>query len=225
MTDRRLLSNSAFGRLLTLFLAMATAAVTAAEPDPEVARLGQRLQAIQTDPQRNAFAAYERLQARQALQALEAAKRKQRPQALQIAKIRIETAEIASRTEANRAELQRLEIERSELLVEASRRDADRARAESERLRVEGQIRAEETARLREAVEIEARDRQEAEGLLDTVAGSETDKLRLARERDAELARREAELTAGGAVEPVTKPKPKPKPKSKPSPVPKPQQR
>jgi hypothetical protein len=210
---------------LVLMLALPCVAA-AAEPDPELVGLGQRLQAIDTDPQRNAFAAYERLQARQALQALEAAKRKQRPQALQIAKIRVEAAEIASRTELSRAELQRLEIERSELLVEASRRDAERARAESERLRVEAQIQAEETARLREAVDTELRSREEAEGLLDTVAGSEAEKLRLARERDAELARREAELTAGGAVQPAPKPKPKskpkPKPKAKPKPKPKP---
>jgi hypothetical protein len=91
---RRLPLAAAFALLFMLPLDAATA-----EPDPEVARLGQRLQSIETDPQRNAFAAYERLQARQALQALESAKRKQRPQALQVAKIRIETAEIASRTE------------------------------------------------------------------------------------------------------------------------------
>lgn len=217
MTARRFATAPAL--VLALMLPFATA--MAAEPDPDVVRLGQRLQAIDTDPQRNAFAAYERLQARQALQALQVAKRKLRPQVLQIAKLRIEAAEIASRTEAGRAELQRLEIERSELLVEASRRDAERARAESERLRVEAQIRAEETARLREAVEAEARERQEAEGLLDTVAGSEVEKLRLAREREAELARREAELTAGGTLDPVTKPKPKPKPKPRPKPKPK----
>jgi hypothetical protein len=58
--------------------------------------------------------------------------------------------------------------------------------------------------------------------LLDTVAGSEAEKLRLAREREAELARREAELTAGGplsgdpAPKPAAKPKPRPKPKPKP---------
>jgi uncharacterized protein involved in type VI secretion and phage assembly len=199
--------------------------VVAVEPDPDVARLGQRLHVIDTDPQRNAFAAYERLQARQAVQALQAAKRKQRPQALQIARIRVETAEIAARTESGSAELQRLETERSELLVEASRRDAERARAESERLRVEAQIQAEETARLREAVASESRNREEAEGLLDTVAGDEAEKLRLAREREAELARREAELTAGGVLEPAAKPKPKSKPKPKPKPTPKPARR
>lgn len=211
-----------FAAALALMLMSLCTTAIAAEPDPEVARLGQRLLSIDSDPQRNAFAAYERLQARQAVQALATAKRKQRPLALQIAKIRIEAAEIASRTEANRAALQQLEIERSELLVEASRRDAERAREESERLRIEAQIRAEETARLREAVEAESRSREEAEGLLDTVAGSETEKLRLAREREAELARREAELTSGGAVKPEPKPQPKPRAKQKPKPRPKP---
>ncbi|MFZ5638480.1 MAG: hypothetical protein ACOY82_18030 [Pseudomonadota bacterium] len=187
----------------------------AQERDPDVARLGQRLQAIDTDPERNAYAAYERLQARQAVQDLQSAKRKQRPLILQVAKIRVEAAEIASRTEAGRAELQRLEIERSELLVEASRRDAERARAEAERLRVAAQIHAEEAARLREAVEAESRNREQAEGLLDTLASDEAEKLRLAREREAELARREAELSAGGTP-------PKPKPKSKPKPKPRP---
>jgi hypothetical protein len=214
--------GSRCGIVVALLLTLPVFTATAAEPDPDVARLGQRLQAIDTDPQRTAYAAYERLQARQALQSLQAAKRKQRPQALQIAKIRVEAAEIASRTESNRAVLQQLEIERSELLVEASRRDAERARAEAERLRVQAQIQAEETARLREAVEAESRNREEAEGLLDTVAGSEAEKLRLAREREAELARREAELTSGGPVEAAAKPKPKAKPRPKPRPKPKP---
>ncbi len=208
---------------LALSLVLPFATVRAAEPDPELVRLGQRLQAIDTDPQQNAFAAYERLQARQALQTLQTAKRKQKPQALQIARIRVDTAEMAARTESGGAELQRLEIERGELLVEASRRDAERARAESERLRIEARIQAEETSRLREAVQAESRNREQAEGLLDTVAGSEAEKLRLAREREAELARREAELTAGGplsgeaAPKPAAKPKPKPKPKTKPA--------
>ena len=204
---------------LALSLALQFATARAAEPDPDVVRLGQRLQTIDADPQQNVFAAYERLQARQALQTLQTAKRKQKPLALQIARIRVETAEMAARTESGGAEMQRLEIERGELLVEASRRDAERARAESERLRIEARIQAEETARLREAVEAESRNREEAEGLLDTVAGSEAEKLRLAREREAELARREAELTAGDplsgdqAPKPAAKPKPKPKPK------------
>ncbi len=207
------------GALLAFALATPVAA-SAAGPDPEVVALTRRLQALDTDPQRNPFAAYERLQARQALQQLDGAKRKLRPLALEIARMRVETAEIAARTEAGRGELQRMETERNELLVEASRRDAERARAEAERLRVEAQIQAEEAERLRAEVEAEARNRQEAEGLLDTLAAGETEKLRLAKEREAELARQEAALNAGQPAPKAgapAKPKPKPKPRAKPA--------
>lgn len=207
--------------IMLLVLALATpVAAFAAGPDPEVVALTRRLQALDTDPQRNPFAAYERLQARQALQQLDGAKRKLRPLALEIVRMRVETAEIAARTEAGRGELQRMETERNELIVEASRRDAERARAEAERLRVEAQIQTEEAERLRAEVEAEARNRQEAEGLLDTLAAGEAEKLRLAKEREAELARQEAALNAGQPA-PKTgasaKPKPKPKPRSKPA--------
>lgn len=219
MIARRTLSAA----LLALSLATSASVVSAAEPDPDVVALAQRLQAIDTDARRNAFAAYERLQARTAVQALQDAKRKQRPLMLQIARMRVETAEIAARTEAGRAALTQLETERSELLVEASRRDAERARAEAERLRVEAQIRAEETERLRAEVEAESRSRQEAEGLLDTMTADETEKLRLAKEREAELARQEAALNAGSSPKPGAAPKPanagKPKPKPKPKPA------
>jgi hypothetical protein len=218
MTVRRTLSVA----LLALSLATSVFAVCAAPPDPDVVALTQRLQAIDTDAQRNAFAAYERLQARTAVQALQDAKRKQRPLMLQIARMRVETAEIAARTEAGRTALTQLETERSELLVEASRRDAERARAEAERLRVEAQIRAEETERLRAEVEAESRSRQEAEGLLDTMTADETEKLRLAKEREAELARQEAALSAGSKPAGAAKPKPKPKPKPASRPKPKP---
>jgi len=214
MSARR---RSVAAALLVLALPLAA---FAAGPDPDVVALTQRLQALDTDPQRNAFAAYERLQARQALQQLQTAKRKLRPLALEIARMRVETAEIAARTEAGRGELQRMETERNELIVEASRRDAERARAEAERLRVEAQIQAEEAERLRAEVESEARNRREAEGLLDTLAAGEAEKLRLAKERDAELARQEAALNAGTPAPKAgtaAKPKPKPKPRPKPA--------
>ncbi len=210
-----------FAFAMMFFVAAASAQTTALDTD--IAPLQARLRNLDLDPQRNTLAAYERLQARQAVDALAKTKRKQRPQALQIARIRVETAEIAVRSEQARTELQRLELERGELLVEASRRDAERARAEAERLRIEAQIQSEETARLREAIAQEALARENAEGMLDTVVGAEAEKLRAARELEAELARKEAELTAGGPVSnPPSKPKPKSEstPKAKPKPKP-----
>ncbi len=192
--------------VLSALLALPHAAQAADNPD--VAQLGQRLQALDADPDTRNVAAYERLQARQAIAALAAVpvrSSKDLPAALQVARMRVETAEIAARTALTRREVDRLDRERSDLLVEASRRDAARARQEAERLRIQAQIQAEEAARLREQADADAAARQDAETVLDDVAGAQAAKLRAARQREAELARREAELT--GATPPPPKPK------------------
>jgi hypothetical protein len=176
-----------------------------------------RLQALEADPRLNGFAAYERRRAPQALDgAMAIRSAKLRDAALQRAGRRIEIAELAARTEATRREIDRLDRQRSELLVEASRQEAERARQEAERMRVQAQIQAEEAQRLRLAAEAEAAARQQAEDVILDVGGEEAAKLKAARERDAELARQEAELMAAGSAGAKTgteKPKPKAKPK------------
>ena len=167
--------------------------VLAAE-DPDAARLSQRLVAIDADAARNTFSAYERLQARQAVDALAAARGRKREPALQVAQWRVETAELAVRAEVNRREIERLDRDRGDLLLEASRREAARARQEAERLRIESQIQAEETARLRQTAEEEALARQEAETVLQGVSSREAARLKATRERAAELKRQEEEL-------------------------------
>lgn len=176
---------------LTLLLALPLAR---AADDSDLARLQQRLVALDADVALASLASLERLQARQALDALAAARSRQRPSALQVAEWRVETAEVAARTEATRREIDRLDRERSDLLLEASRREAARARQEAERLRIQTQIQAEETARLRQAAEEESQARQEAETVLQGVSSREAAKLRAARERAAELRRQEEEL-------------------------------
>ena len=155
----------------------------------------QRLQALDADPQLNPFAQYERLQARQSLAAVDTASRGKQIAALALAERRVGIAEQAARIEATRREIDRLERERSELLVEASRRDAERARAEAERLRVEAQIQAEEAARLRAQAE-------QAEAVLDSAQIDQGAKVAAAREKEAALARQEAELVAGAKLPP-----------------------
>jgi hypothetical protein len=155
-----------------------------------------RLQALETDPRYAGLAAYERLQARQALQALAEAGSKQRAAAASLASRRVRIAEVAARSALVSRELARLDLVRSELLVEASRREAERARQEAERLRIQAQIQAEEAERLRAAAEAEAAARQKAEEVILDVGGAEARKLRAARKRAAELARQEAELMA-----------------------------
>lgn len=195
-------------RILPITLTAALAALLLAMPlaqaadNPDVLRLSQRLQALDADPATTGMAAYERLQARQALQVLGEASSSRRPAALKVAEARVETAEIAARTAVTRREIDTLDRERSDLLVEASRQDAARARQEAERLRVQAQIQAEEATRLRQQADEATAARADAEGALDSVAGAQAAKLRAARKREAELARREAELMGESVPEP-----------------------
>ena len=186
-------------KLMAFVLSLATLPALAAER-PEVTALNQRLATLQSNPQLVEFAAYERLQAQQAVAALAKARGKQRESALYIADRRVEIAETAARAESARREADHLDRTRSELLIQASRRDAARARQETERLRVQAQIQAEEAERLRQATEAESLARQDAEDMLASVAGQQTAKLSAARQKEARLARQEAELMSGAKL-------------------------
>ena len=182
-----------------LGLALATQTALAAE-NPVVVQLNQRLAALQADPDLADLAAYEKLQAQHAVTAFSKARRSQRETAQYVAERRVQIAETAARAQAARREADRLDRTRSELLVEASQREAERARREAERLRVQAQIQAEEADRLRLAAEAEALARQEAETTLDTVAGQQANRLSAARQRELKLAREEAELVSGAKL-------------------------
>lgn len=161
-----------------------------------------RLQALASDPQLSSLAAFERLRAQQAVEGLAKARGRKREPAEYLAQRRVEVAELAARTEATRRDIDQLDRERSELLIEASRRDAEAARAEAERLRVQAQIQAEEAERLRQqALQTDAA-MQDVEAAIAGVSDVQAAKLRAAREREAKLAREEAELVAGGKLPP-----------------------
>ena len=185
--------------LMAFALLLAALPALAAER-PEVTALNQRLAALQSDPQLVEFAAYERLRAQQAVAVLAKARGKQRESVLYVADRRVEIAETMARAESARREADRLDRTRSELLIEASRRDAARARQEAERLRVQAQIQAEEAERLRVAAEAETLARQDAEDMLTSVAGQQAAKLSAARQKEAQLARQEAELMSGAKL-------------------------
>lgn len=186
-------------RLCVLVLLLVALPALAAER-PEVIALNQRLHALQSDPQLVELAAYERLQAQQAVAVLAKARGKQRDTSLYLADRRVEIAETAARAQLAQRESERLDRTRSELLVEASRREAARARQEAERLRIQAQIQNEEAERLRMAAEAESLARQDAEDTLTTVTGQQTAKLSTARQKEARLAREEAELVSGAKL-------------------------
>lgn len=171
------------------------------EPPP-TGDYAMRLQAIAADPQLAPFAAFERLHAQQAVEVLAKARRSRREAAEYLAQRRVEIAELTARTDSARRDIDQLDRERSELLVEASRRDAEAARAEAERLRVQAQIQTEEAERLRQQAAQSDLAMQDVEAAIAGVSDVQAAKLRAAREREAKLAREEAELVAGGKLPP-----------------------
>ncbi|HYG07184.1 MAG TPA: hypothetical protein VD865_12380 [Stenotrophomonas sp.] len=187
--------------LLALSLLLVLPGTASARDElPQVIALRQRLAGLQAQPEAADVARYERLQAEQSINAVAEAKRKEQEQALYIADRRVEIAETSVRTALARRDLARLEGTRNELLIEASRRDAARARQEAEQLRVQAQIQAEESERLRQAAEQETLARQDAEAALTSVAGKQTAKLNAAQQKAAQLAREEAELMSGAKL-------------------------
>ncbi|MFC0676860.1 OmpA family protein [Lysobacter korlensis] len=183
----------------TLILLLAASLPLYAQ-EADVAAFSQRIAALEADPQASSLAAYERLQARQAIEALAQARSRDRGAARYVAERRVQIAEIASRTAAMQREVDRLDRERAELLVEASRQDAARARAEAERLRIQAQIQAEEAERLRQQAAADALATQQVTAVLEGVTDAQTAKLNAAREKQAALAREEAELVAGAKL-------------------------
>lgn len=150
-----------------------------AKDNPEADALSSRLAALQADPQTADVALYERLQAQQAINAFVEGRRRDRDQLRFLADRRVEIAETSARAAAARRQLRQVESTRSELLIEASRREAARARQEAEMLA-----------------------RQDAEQALSSVASKQTAKLSAAQQKAAQLAREEAELTSGAKLPP-----------------------
>src|SRR5690606_33248862 len=177
-----------------LVAVLLVAPARAQESDAVVAQLNQQLVALDANPDTATLAAYERLQARQALETLANARSSQYDVARYVAERRVQVAEVAARTEAMHRQIDRLERTRSELIVEASRRDAAEARAEAERLRIQARIQAEEAARLRAQATNSAEAMEDIESALKDIGGAEAARLKAARAREAELARQEAEL-------------------------------
>lgn len=173
----------------------ASAALAQRAPDPDVLRLQEQLQLLDSDPSLAELAGLPRLKARQALATLQVARRSDREQALYLANRWVEAASAAARAELLQQQADQLDRERDQIMLEASRRDAERARREADDLRRQTLAREEEAQRLAEQVEAERLASQQ------TTADAEEEarqarKLADARGREADLARKEAELAA-----------------------------
>jgi outer membrane protein OmpA-like peptidoglycan-associated protein len=184
-----------------LLAAPATAfAQSAAEHEQAVAALVAELRTLEGDPSLADRAGLERLKARQAVAAAQEAKRRDREHSVRIAGLRIAAARAAAEADLLVAQSAQLDSERDQIMLEASRREAERVRRENERLRLQGLAREEALQRELEetaAAQTIALEAAEAEA-------AQARKLAQARAREAELARKEAELAAAVAGGDIT---------------------
>lgn len=185
-------------RSLALAVLLAVSVPAFAADDAVVAQLNARLSALDNNPQLRELGAYERLQAMQAIARYADSKRSERDSALYVAQRRVEIAEVAAQTAADNRQVNALDQTRNALLLEASRRETARVRQEAERLRVQQQIQAEEAERVRQQAEEEAA--AQADQILTNATGAQQARLSAARQKDAALARQEAELVSGAKL-------------------------
>lgn len=178
-----------------LLLSLGVGATALAQKvDPETERLRAQLRALDEDPTLGTLAPAERLRAQQAIEALPAASRRERPDTLLVAERRLDIARAAAEAEAWQQQIAQLEREHSQILLEASRRDAEAARLEAEKLRLQSLARAEEAQRAQEAAASAI-----ALSELSTAEAEQAKRLAEAQSQEAALARREADLAFAAA--------------------------
>jgi outer membrane protein OmpA-like peptidoglycan-associated protein len=180
--------------LIVVLAALLAACATTPQRDLAQERLEASLSALDADASLGDLATTERLQARQALQALAGSDKKSRPAQLYIAERRLEIARTAAQAELAQQQLAQLERERDRILLEATRRDAEKNRLEAEKLRLQSLARAEEAARAQQEAEAARRESE-----LSSAEADAARRLAEAQATEAQLARREADLAVAAA--------------------------
>lgn len=192
---------------LAMLLLVLSTATWAEKDDPDYARLRGNLNQLINDRTLGPLAPAEIALAEQALANLAefGGKRKVHDHYVFLAERRIDIAYAAAQSVVQERKIQALDREHDQILIAASRRDAEQARLELERQRIQSLAQAEETERLRAEAD-EARTQSEQ-----TTKQAETAKkqaaqarqLAAAQAREAELARREAELLSASGAKPA----------------------
>jgi len=188
-----------------LLLALAGAA-WAQKDDPDYDRLRGSLNQLTGDRALGGLAPAEIALAEQALANLAefGGKRKLHDHYVFVAERRIDIAYAAAQAMVQERKIQTLDREHDQILIAASRRDAEQARLELERQRIQSLAQQEEADRLRaeadEARETSAQTTKQADTAKKQAAQAR--KLADAQAREAELARKEAELLAASGAKP-----------------------
>lgn len=184
-----------------LLLPIAGSVRAAPKPDPDLARLQTQIAALDSDPALADLAGLERLKAKQALTVLQTARStRDHEQALYLAQHRVDAADAAAHAELLQQQSAQLDRERDQIMIQASRIAAQQARREAEILRLQKQAGDEESQRL--AASAEAERIASAQAVTNAQAASaQARKVADARAREAQLARKEAELASAVAAD------------------------
>jgi len=183
-----------------------SAGAIAAKADLDYERLRSSLAQLKADPVLGGLAPAEISLAEQSLAALaELGKGRDHDHFVYLAERRIDIATAAAQSVEQERKLQRLDREHDQILIAASRRDAEQARLELEKQRIQSLAQAEESDRLRaEADEARAQNEhssQQAETARKQAAQAR--KLADAQAHEAELARKEAQLLEASGAAPA----------------------
>ncbi len=223
--------NSGFGMRVARTLALASVLAVsvnawAAKDDPDYDRLRGQLNQLTNDRTLGSLAPAEIALAEQALGNLAefGGKRKLHDHYVFLAERRIDIAYAAAQAVVQERKMQALDREHDQILIAASRRDAEQARLELERQRIQSAAQAEEAERLRAEAD-EARTQSEQTSKQAETAkkqAAQARRLADAQAREAELARKEAELLAASGAKPAAgaaKPAPTAAPAAKAAPI------
>ncbi len=194
-----------------LFAIVTAGAAHAAKPDLDYERLRNSLNQLANDRVLGSLAPAEIALAEQSLATLaeQGGKSKWHDHLVYLAERRIDIAYAAAQTVDQERKLQQLDREHDQILLAASRRDAEQARLELEKQRIQSLAQAEEADRLRaEADEARAQSEQTSQEA-DTARkqAAQARKLADAQAKEAELARKEAQLLAASGSSTAPAPK------------------
>ena len=171
--------------------------------DLEFERIDQQLRAFENDPNLGGLAPAESARVRSLLTQMQVSglRSDDRANLSYLAERRLDGAMAAANSVLEERRLVQLQRERDQILLEASRRDAELSRLETEKLRLQSLARAEEADRARSDAEAARAESAESAALADAARAEADQSRRVAQAQlaEADLARREAELAVAAA--------------------------
>jgi outer membrane protein OmpA-like peptidoglycan-associated protein len=185
-----------------LGLVAAASMALAAKTDLDYERLRATLNDLAADPVLGPLAPAERALADQAVQAIVAhgARGKEHAHLVYLAERRVDIAYGTAQAINQERRLDQLDREHAQILLAASRHDAELARLEAEKQRIQSLAQAEESERLRAEADA-AREQSEQDIDLARRQAEQSQRVAEAQAKEAELARKEAQLAEVAATD------------------------